>query len=271
MQHSFSTDGPVAVYVELAAGALLVRAEQTADTRVDIVGPRAEEFEVDLDGRQLTVIAPKSRFFSGNEQHRVEIVVPEDSDLATRLGSADTSTTGPLGLLKLKSGSGDVRVDTATGHVVVESGSGDVMCDRLEGEVRIKSGSGDVDLGEVHGKVGISTGSGDVVLGLVHDTAVVKTGSGDLEVKQPRADVQFSTASGDLSVGVARQGAIVAKSASGDIRVGVADGTPGWTDINTVSGEVASSLAATGKPAEGQPYLEVRATTVTGDVYLVPA
>jgi DUF4097 and DUF4098 domain-containing protein YvlB len=271
MQQSFSTEGPVAVYVELGAGSLLVRAEPTTESRVDIEGPRAEEFDVAMDGRQLSVIAPKGRFFSGNEQHRVEIVVPEDSDLATRLGSADTSTTGPLGLLKLKTGSGDVRVDTATGHAVVESGSGDVTCDRLEAEVRIKSGSGDVELGEVHGKIGISTGSGDVVLGLVHDTTVVKTGSGDLEVQRPEADVQFSTASGDLSVTQARHGAIVAKSASGDIRVGVADGTPVWTDINTVSGEVSSSLASAGKPAEGQPYLEVRANTVTGDVHLVPA
>ncbi|HET9499816.1 MAG TPA: DUF4097 family beta strand repeat-containing protein [Marmoricola sp.] len=271
MQQRFPTPRAIAVYVELGAGSLVVRAEATDETSVQVEGPRSEEFVVELEGDQLAVIAPRGRFFSGNEQHRVEIVVPEDSDLATRLGSADTSTTGPLGSLRLKTGSGDIRVDTATGHAVVESGSGDVLCDRLEGEVRVKSGSGDVELGEVHGKLGVSTGSGDIVLGVVHDTAVLKTGSGDLDVQRPEGTVQFSTASGDLRVARAHQGSIVAKSASGDVQVGVVEGTPVWTDINTVSGEVSSRLAPTGKPADGQPHLEIRANTVTGDVLLTPA
>lgn len=271
MEQSFSTPEPVAAYVELGAGALDVRAQDTSETTVRIDGPRAEEFHVALEGNQLSVVAPKGRFFSGNEQHRVLVVLPTDSDLATRLGSADTSTTGSLGMLKLKSGSGDVRIDTATDHTVIESGSGDVMCDRLEAEVRVKSGSGDVELGEVHGKIGISTGSGDVTLGLVHDTTVVKTGSGDLDVKRPEGSLQFSTASGDLQVGPVAHGSIVAKSASGDIRVAVPEGTPVWTDINTVSGEVASNLVSAGKPADGQPHLEIRATTVTGDVVLARA
>jgi DUF4097 and DUF4098 domain-containing protein YvlB len=269
MQQTFSTPEPVSVYVELPAGDLAVRAAATAETQVHVDGPRAEDFLVSLDGRQLSVLAPKGRFFSGNDQHHVEVLVPEDSDLATRIGSADVRTEGALGTLRLKTGSGDVTVDTATGHAVVEAGSGDITCHRLEREVRIKSGSGAVELGEVHGKAGVSTGSGDVTLGLVHDTVVVKTGSGDLTVEQPHADVSFSTASGDLHVGRADRGSIVAKSASGDVRICVPQGTPVWTDITTVSGRVGSNLQSAGEPQEGQPYLEVRASTVSGDVQLV--
>jgi hypothetical protein len=42
-----------------------------------------------------------------------------------------------------------------------------------------------------------------------------------------------------------------------------------WTDVNTVTGSVASNLESAGKPAEGQDYVELRATTVSGDVRLV--
>ena len=61
---------------------------------------------------------------------------------------------------------------------------------------------------------------------------------------------------------------MTAKTASGDVRVGVVPGTPVWTDIRTASGRLASDLPATGEPGPDQPYLEVRATTASGDVTL---
>jgi hypothetical protein len=41
-----------------------------------------------------------------------------------------------------------------------------------------------------------------------------------------------------------------------------------WTDVRTASGRLTSTLAGTGEPAPDQPYLEVRATTASGDVTL---
>src|SRR4051794_16419697 len=270
MQKTFSTPDPVALFVELGAGSLTVEATDTSEARVEVSGPRADEFAIELHGRNLAVVAPKGRFFGvGNEDHRVRVVVPAGSDLATKTGSADTETVGALGAVSLKTGSGDIEVERAEGHLVVDSGSGDVRCHEAAAEVRIKSGSGDVDLGDVRGTTGISTGSGDVVIGSVHQRTVVKTGSGDLELKRSEADVSLSTASGDLVVGHAPRGKITAKNVSGDVRVGIPAGTPVWTDVNTVTGSVASNLQSAGKPAEGQNYVELRATTVSGDVRLV--
>lgn len=270
MSRTFQTPDPVAAYVELPAGALSVEATETDETRVDIAGPRAEEFTVTLEGRNLAVIAPKGRFFGiGTDDHVVRLVVPTGSDLATRTGSADTETTGTLGVVRLKTGSGDVEVERADGPVMVDSGSGDIRCHEAAAEVRIKSGSGDVDLGEVRGTAGISTGSGDVVIGVVHERTVIKSGSGDLELKRSESDVSLTTASGDVVVGHAPRGKITAKNVSGDVRVGIPVGTPVWTDLNTVTGSVASNLESAGRPADGQDYVELRATTVSGDVRLV--
>jgi DUF4097 and DUF4098 domain-containing protein YvlB len=270
MNKTYDTPDPVALYVELGAGRLDVEATDTSETTVEVTGPRADEFTVERHGRHLAVIAPKGRFFGiGTDDHTVRVVVPTGSDLATKTGSADTGTTGSLGVVKLKTGSGDVELERVEGPVVVDSGSGDVRCHEAAAEVRIKSGSGDVDLGDVRGTTGISTGSGDVVIGVVHERTVIKSGSGDLELKHSQSDVSLTTASGDVVIGHAPRGKISAKNVSGDVRVGIPAGTPVWTDVNTVSGSVASNLQSAGKPADGQDYVELRASTVSGDVRLV--
>lgn len=270
MQQTFETPDPVALFVELGAGTLAVEATDTDRTRVEVTGPRAADFAVEQRGREVVVVAPKGRFFgSANDDHDVRVVVPTGSDLTTRTGSADTATTGALGVVKVRTGSGSVEVDRAEGPVMIESGSGDISCHEAAADLRIKSGSGDVDLGDVRGSTGISTGSGDVVIGIVHDRAVVKTGSGDLELKRAESDVTLTTASGDLVIGRARRGRVSAKNVSGDVRVGIPSGTPVWTDVTTVTGSLASNLSSAGKPADGQDFVELRASTVSGDVSLV--
>jgi len=270
MDQTFDTPDPVALFVALGAGSLAVEATDTSESRVDIDGPRADEFTVELHDGHLAVVAPKGRFLGiGHDRHTVRVVVPTGSDLSTKTGSADTETLGSLGTVTLKTGSGGVEVERADGPLVVDSGSGDIRCHEAAAEVRIKSGSGDIDLGDVRGTTGISTGSGDVVIGSVHERTVVKTGSGDLELKRAEADVNLTTASGDLVVGHAPRGRITARNVSGDVRVGIPAGTPVWTDVNTVSGSVASNLESAGKPADGQDYVELRASTVSGDVHLV--
>lgn len=268
MRKTFTTSDHLTVIVELGAGHLTTRGADVDETVVEVHGPRADEFGVELHGSTLAVVGPRGRFFGIGDSHDVRITVPSGSDLVTKTGSADTEATGTLGALRLKTGSGDIEIERADGIVVIESGSGDIRGHELGAEVRIKSGSGDIDLGDVRGTTGISTGSGDVVIGQAHDVTVVKTGSGDLEVKRSETNVSLSTASGDLTLGRVPQGKVIAKNVSGDVRVGIPAGTPVWTDINSVSGSVASNLVSGGRPAKGQPYVEVRATTVSGDVIL---
>jgi DUF4097 and DUF4098 domain-containing protein YvlB len=270
-EHTFSTPEPVELHVELGSGTLQTQAQETDQTAISITGPRADEFEVEQRGRMISIAAPKQRFGFGSDKHDVRVALPADSDLVVKIGSADLVASGSYGSARVKSGSGDVEVETVTGPAVVESGSGDVTCDRAEAELRVKSGSGDVEVGEVVGNAGISTGSGDVTLGRTRGKTVLKTGSGDLQVQRMETDLQLTSASGDLLVGHAVRGRLAAKTASGDVVVGIPDGTPVWTDINTVTGSVSSGLTSVGKPAEGQDHVEVRANSVSGDIRLEQA
>ena len=136
------------------------------------------------------------------------------------------------------------------------------------GDLRVKTGSGHVQLGRVAGSTVVSSGSGRVTVDATEDETVAKTGSGDVRIGEASSHVAMSSGSGDLDVGAIRRGELKAKTASGDVRVGVPAGIPVWTDLSCVSGSVRSNLEGAGRPTEGQDHIEIRATTVSGDITL---
>lgn len=195
--YQFETHEPVALYVEIGGGDIDVTATDTTESTVHLTGRHADDVEVSLDGRTLSIVAPRRRtgFFS-DDGINVTVVVPTGSDLAARSGSADLGVVGEIG------------------------------------------------------------------------SAHVKTGSGDVRVIEADTDVALTTGSGDLQIETARRGKFSAKGASGSIHVGIPAGTPVWTDISTVSGRIHSDVEGAGEPAEGADHVELRATTVSGDVIL---
>ena len=270
MQRTFTTPEPVSLYVELGSGELVITASDTTETVVDVDGKNAEDVVVDQRGDEILVVA-KSRstgFFGSFHDLTVRVTMPTDSRLSTTLGSADVRAEGRLGETMLKTGSGDVRLEETGEAAFIETGSGDVQLDRATGPLRVKSGSGDVTLTRAADAVNISTGSGDILIDLAAGPVLVKSGSGDMRVREAQEDVNLSTASGDLVIDRARRGQLQAKNASGDIRVGIPAGIPVWTDVSSVTGSVRSNLQGAGQPEDDQDYIELRAKTVSGDVYL---
>lgn len=271
MEKQFETPHPVSLYVELGKGSVSVTAAEVATSTVTLTGQQAEDVVVHQDGKQLSVIAPRQRvgFFGANEPVLdIEITVPTGSDLMTKTGSADQTSTGTFGLAKVKSGSGDVRLDRHTSHVMVDTGSGDIAVAEVDGDLRIKSGSGDVEVGRADASIAVSTGSGDINVGTTNGAVMLKSGSGDLSVESAASDVSLSSASGDLVVGRIQRGQVSAKNASGDIRIGIPAGIPVWTDVSSLTGRIGSDLEGAGQPEKGQDYVEVRAKTVSGDIVL---
>lgn len=268
MHQTFSTPGPVSLYVELRTGDLAVTTADTDQTVVEVRGPNEDEVTVDQRGDEIAVVARGGRGgLFGGRGVSVVVTMPHESRLTTKMGSADVNVDGRLGDASLRSGSGDLRLGVVA-NASVETGSGDLQAESVTGALRVKSGSGDVVVDRLGGEAQISTGSGDVLMGTSSEPVVVKSGSGDLRVREAGHDVALTTASGDLVVDRMLRGRLSAKNASGDIAVGVPAGVPVWTDISTMSGSVSSTLAGAGEPAEGQDYIELRARTVSGDISL---
>jgi DUF4097 and DUF4098 domain-containing protein YvlB len=270
MQKVFSTPTATSLYIEIGSGSVTVHTDDTGETEVDVDGKDAESVLVEQRGNEIVVIAPKQRagFFGSGSRLDVHVSMPHDSALSTRLGSADVRVIGRLGDAMLRSGSGDVQVDEITGDGSIATGSGDIRVDEARHSLRTKSGSGDVSVDRVGQSVSISTGSGNVEIGSAGGAIEARSGSGDMRVRDASEDVSFSTGSGDLTLDLVHRGSVRAKNASGDITVGIPDGVPVWTDVNTVTGSVHSSLQGAGEPEEGQDFVELRAKTVSGDIFL---
>ena len=268
--HEFETHRPVDLYVENGSGTVVVTADDTTETAVEVTGRHADETVVHQDGHQVSVLAPKSRagFLGGDSKLDMTITVPSDSQLTVRTGSADVTARGSYRGARLKSGSGDVTIEILDGPAVIETGSGDVRIDTADQELRVKSGSGDVRVQYAGGASSISTGSGDVEIGTSNAPTVVKTGSGDLNVAEAHDDVSLTTGSGDLVIRTATRGRLTAKGASGDVNVGIPAGVAVWTDLSTVSGEIRSTLDGVGEPEAGADHVELRAKSVSGDILL---
>lgn len=270
MEHIFDTPEPIELYVENGRGHVDVTATDTTETTVQVTGERADEFVVEHDGHSVAVIAPKRAggVFGRDARAKVVVTMPAGSTLVAKTGSSDVAARGPLGNASVRIGSGDVSVELVEGEAELQTGSGDLRAVELRGDARVKTGSGDVVVQRSGAQLVIATGSGDVQVHRADGPLAVKTGSGDVAVGESAEDVSFSTGSGDLRIDVARRGRVTVKGASGDIHLGIPHGTPVWTDITTTSGRIASEIAATGEPAEGQDFVEVRARTASGDITL---
>lgn len=270
MRRTFDTPGPTSLYVELGSGDLHVHAEDVTDTTVTVDGKTADDVIVEQRGNQIVVLAAQRRagFFGGSNDLTVSVVLPTDSELATKLGSADLDASGRLGTAKIRSGSGDIHVAVLGADALIETGSGDIEVASVLGDLRVKSGSGGLEVDALGGSASVSTGSGDVEVGIARGEVIVKSGSGDMRVREAHTDVALSTASGDLTVDLLHRGSLQATNVSGDIRVGIPANVPVWTDISCVTGSVSSNLDGAGQPEEGQDFIEVRAKTVSGDIVL---
>lgn len=269
-EHHYDTPEPIDLVIEIGRGTVRVDAITTSTTDITLTGARADQVRVEHVDGEISIIGPRDGLGFRPGDTRVDVIVslPVDSRLVSRLGSADLVATGRLGGGQVKTGSGDVRLDELCGPADVETGSGDVRIAGPAADLRIKSGSGNVSLGLTQGALAISTGSGDVTLGGVEGPSVVKTGSGDLLITAARADTSYATGSGDLRIREATRGSFTARTASGDVAVAVRAGVPVWTDINTLTGRIHSTLRGAGHPEPGQDHVQLRVTSASGDVDL---
>ena len=254
MERTFDTPGHLSVEIRIPSGSVDVRAGDRTTTRLRTSGDREpDDFRISFDdrddGHRLVVEyrGKRMRLFGLGEDIEVALDVPDGTDVSCETGSADVETSGTIGWLSAKTGSGDVRFGEALGSVTMKSGSGDLRGSRVQGDLTARTASGDVDVGSIGGGVAARTASGELALGDVDGAVQAATVSGDLEV-------------GSLWSGISRL-----QSVSGDVKVGIASGVDVYLDVGSTSGEVSSDLEAAGTPVEG-PYVEVTATSVSGDV-----
>lgn len=194
----------------------------------------------------LRIDIPQRAFRPGDAHLRLG--VPPGLTFAIGAASADVLLTVDIGRSKIASGSGDISLAGAA-DLVCTSGSGDLMIDALTGaEAQVSTGSGNIEIRKASCPVSAKSGSGNVLLRALHS-----------------AELRASSGSGDIAI-PSTSGSVDLRSASGSLTVGVADELPAWLNLDSVSGSIRIALAASNQPADGDPYVSVRARTASGEI-----
>lgn len=189
--------------------------------------------------------------------HELLVEVPKHKRLLPGFGDAQVliRVRGPHGLeLDASSASADIVVAGELESGDVRTASGDVTVETVTRQMEVKTASGEVRLGAVLGAGGVNTMSGDVV------------------VRETRSALTVNTMSGDVRVGRASAGTVQLRSMSGDLEAAIARGATLYVDATSASGDVRSELPVSGAaPSGGQADIELRATSLSGDILVTRA
>lgn len=287
---TFQTPNPVKLRVGIPKGRVKVIAEETAETRIELVAINGdeiartwiEEAEISQVGDEITVrvhqpwrhgmdlggaiealLSAATMGVGGSIEATVHVPLGSAANLTT--GSGTIETAGRLGEVSAGSGSGAIRLDICA-DARARTGSGEISITSTPGSVDAKTGSGRVIVGKVGGNASITTGSGSSVLAEVAGEAKVTTGSGHIEVGRAGDALEVFTAAGKIDIGRVDHGRVRAKTVSGKVTVGVAKGTAAHLDVTTMSGRVRSELEPGAAPAEGEPQVELVISTLSGNI-----
>ena len=255
MRYDFVTQKPPKLRFGIGAGRIEVETADVAETTVEVEAIRGdiEGLKVEQHGREI-VIESRKRFGFKGDEYDVRIRAPHASDIDANVASATFRATGRLGAVEVNTASGDVQV-------------GDV-----ERDAKVRSASGDVQLGDVGGRADVNTASGDVQVGSAAGGGTIRSASGDVQIGEAAQRVSMNTASGDMQIGSIAEGSVDVKSASGDVRIGIKQGSRLYVDARSLSGDTTSEVELGGAEiATGGPLVEVKGTTMSGDIRIVRA
>jgi DUF4097 and DUF4098 domain-containing protein YvlB len=206
--------------------------------RVRVIGEG--RLDVTVDGDPLPGEHGPREVQAGSK--KVEVRVPDGTDLVVGTSSADVELRGDLGRVGVttvsgnitaeqvasidaRTKSGRVEVGTSPGTVRVKTGSSSIRVDHAAGEVRVASVSGKVRIKDAHALASVRTVSGTIELGLsAAGGALVETVSGTVRITVPAGvhpATRLKTVSGKRRVDcdAGDDVDITARSVSGDLLV----------------------------------------------------
>ncbi|THV31344.1 DUF4097 family beta strand repeat-containing protein [Glycomyces paridis] len=260
----FTHDGPVTAALTLADGSVTVTAHEAKTVLVEIKpaqrrsegdGDAADLARVEFENGHLRVLAPDKPanwFFRKEIGVHLSVKVPVGSEISVKTTSAPISLHGRLGA---------VSINTVAGSATVESAL----------SVKANTVSGSISVIDATEDFRANTASGQVKADHVGGDFSAKTVAGSISAERVDASANVNTLSGGIELAALKSGSVKANTVSGRITIGVVPGTDVWVDLDAKAGTVTSELATgdtSPAPAGGGTSLEVRARSVSGDIYL---
>ncbi len=278
--HTFETNQPIALSIEISHGAVHIIASDRTDTVV-AVNPsdpeRSDDVQaaaktvVDLTNGALSIRQPKpggiaAPVIGWKSRGAIDVTVelPARSSLRADTGLADFRCDGRLDDVDVKTGAGAVRLDH-TAALRVRTSAGNVTVEEASGNAEIVA-SGEITVGAVAGGADIKNLNGRTWIGRVDGDVKVKSANGDVTIDDAGGDVTAKTANGNIRLGQVARGTVSIETASGALAIGVKEGTAAWIDATTKFGRLHNHLTPAETPAPAAETVQVRARTSFGDI-----
>ncbi|MFQ5968002.1 MAG: DUF4097 domain-containing protein [Acidimicrobiia bacterium] len=231
--------------VELRFGSSDTWVRKGAEGQIDIVirGKNVDAVIIEQFGDHVRLSQDRGR----RARVRLELEVPQRTELQVATGSGNLTTDVPLRALDYRAGSGDIRASVIEGDCAIKTGSGDIYLGLVEGRARIVAASGDVQADQLDGDSSITTASGDIRIDRASGLTTLKAASGDVEVSEfLGADLTIGTVSGDTAIGLHAGKRVDLRLSSVSGRVAIPEATPAATEakgdqrvsVRTVSGDI---------------------------------
>lgn len=268
-RQSATADG--VVKINNLAGSVKVTGWNRNEVSVEgTLGEGTKQLDFESSGSEviIKVVLPdeeerRARGIRNIEGSELEIMVPAGSRLEVETLSADITSSGVTGDLRLNSLSGNIEVNGTVPDLFAKTLSGDITINDRQGSVNVHTLSGTIVVGEAVGTVDAYSVSGDInITGRSVEEVEINTTSGDVRYR------------GALATGAM----VVVENFSGEVTLMLPASISADFDISTFSGDIKNEL---GPQAErrsrygpgkdltfvtGDGDVRVRVKTFSGDV-----
>jgi DUF4097 and DUF4098 domain-containing protein YvlB len=198
------------------------------------LGEGTKQLEFESSGGEVTikVVLPdeeerRARGIRNIEGSELDIRVPAGSRLEVETLSADITTSGVTG---------DLRLDALSGNIDVSGTATDIYAKTLSGDITINGRQASIQVGTMSGTIVIEEAVGSVSAGSL---------SGDINVTGRSAEeIDINSTSGDIRYrGALADGAMLAvENFSGEVTLMLPASVSADFDISTFSGDISNEL-----------------------------
>jgi hypothetical protein len=130
--------------------------------------------------------------------------------------------------------------------------------------VEVTANVGTIRADDLRGASILRSAHGTIAVRATRSRLEATCSSGSIEVDHAVGAVTAKTSFGHVRIGSVSAGTVRLESSYGELEVGVAEGVPVWLDVSSERGTVRNLLDASGPPAEGESFVELRARTGHG-------
>jgi hypothetical protein len=250
----FDTPNAVELAVENRSGAVNVRGDDTAETRIEVVAHLWGESEEEADD-QAELISRGIKQEGGRITTRApSLLRPHPLFFFSRTPRIDYLITVPRACIaSLSTRSGRIDVEQVRGPIEASARSGRIAVREIERDVRLTAASGITQADSIGGKLTIESRSGGIRVSNCGSSCRVSAKSGTLQIEGVRGNLEAQTKSGSASISDVG-GALSMSAMSGTVRY---EGpVRGPFDISVISGSVRLSL-----DPDSAFFLDAEATT----------